>query len=189
MQHKTSYQLLTFYKFVNIADLLQEVKAHKSFCTDIGMKGRIYLSEEGISATMTCNRGQLIAYRAFVAANPYFADLLEEIDQKATDVDEHMFDKMIVKYREEIVTLGQVVTAEQVADANKVLSVDDFKDVMDKEPDDWAILDMRNDYEWQLGHFKGAIPAGTVNFREVQELIVKYKEKLKDKKVLMYCTG
>jgi UPF0176 protein len=47
---------------------------------------------------------------------------------------------------------------------------------------------MRNDYERQLGHFKGAIPAGTLNFREVHELVEKYKEKFKDKKVVMYCT-
>jgi UPF0176 protein len=95
-----------------------------------------------------------LAYKSFVAANSYFADLLEQIDLKATAVEGHMFEKMIVKYREEIVTLGQVVSAEQVEQANKVLSVEDFKKVMDKEADDWAILDMRNDYEWQLGHFK-----------------------------------
>lgn len=95
---------------------------------------------------------------------------------------------MIVKYRPEIVALGAKVTAEQVATADRQLSVEDFKRVIDEGHDERAILDMRNDYEWQLGHFKGAIPAGTVNFREVPQLLEKYKEKLKDKKVLMYCT-
>jgi len=95
---------------------------------------------------------------------------------------------MIVRYRDEIVALGKKVTKQQIDDANRVLSIDDFKEVLDSEAEDRAILDMRNDYEWQLGHFKNALPAGTVNFREVQDLILKYKEKLANKKVLMYCT-
>lgn len=48
---------------------------------------------------------------------------------------------------------------------------------------------MRNTYEYKLGHFKGALPAGTVNFREMKELIAKYREKFQGKKVVMYCTG
>jgi UPF0176 protein len=64
-----------------------------------------------------------------------------------------------------------------------------LKRIIDDQDDEWAILDMRNDYERKLGHFKGAIPAGTVNFREVQDLIDTYKERLVGKKVLMYCTG
>jgi UPF0176 protein len=55
MQNSTSYRLLTFYKFVDITDPLEEVATHKQFCEDIGMKGRVYIGEEGISATMTCN--------------------------------------------------------------------------------------------------------------------------------------
>jgi len=96
---------------------------------------------------------------------------------------------MIVKYRKEIVALGKVVTESQVKSADKQISIDEFKRIVEEEDKDWAILDMRNDYERQLGHFKGALPAGTINFKEVQELIQKYKEKLQDKKVAMYCTG
>lgn len=154
MHHTTSYQLLTFYKFVDIAEPEAQVAQHKQFCTDIGMMGRIYIGEEGISATMSVNQGQLEAYKLFLAGNPYFDNLLEQINTKATDVPQHMFDKMIVKYRPEIVALGQQVTQEQITQANKVLSVDQFKEILDREHDDWAILDMRNDYERQLGHFK-----------------------------------
>lgn len=188
MRHKTTYKLLTYYKFINISDAHEQVAAHKIFCDDIGMKGRIYIGPEWISATMTCNAGQYEAYILFLLANPYFADLITQIEEKATVEDGHKFEKMIVRYRDEIVALGKKVTQEQIDDANRVLSIDEFKQVMDTNSNEWAILDMRNDYERQLGHFKNALPAGTVNFREVQDLITKYKEKLADKKVLMYCT-
>jgi len=173
---------------VDIADPQAEVFAHKQFCTDIGMKGRVYIGEEGISATMSCNVGQMNAYKQFLAQNRYFQDI-PDIDTKTTSVQEHQFDKMIVKYRPEIVALGHTVNEAQVKAADKQLSVDEFKRIVEQQDEDRAILDMRNDYERQLGHFKGALPAGTVNFKETQELIEKYKEKLKDKKVVMYCTG
>lgn len=48
---------------------------------------------------------------------------------------------------------------------------------------------MRNDYEYELGHFKNAIPAGTINFREVPDLIERYKAEFGKKKVIFYCTG
>ena len=188
MQHTPSFQLLTFYKFIDISHPLEEVKKHKIFCEDIWMKGRVYIGEEGISATMTCNEGQLDAYMLFLEKNPYFNDLEEEIRIKATTVDAHQFEKMIVRYREEIVALWKTVTSEQIKEADKQISVQELKRIIEEEDNERAILDMRNDYERQLWHFKWALPAGTVNFREVQDLIKKYKEKLKDKKVVMYCT-
>ncbi len=189
MQHSTSYRLLTFYKFVDIANPQQAVAEHKQFCTDIGMKGRVYIGEEGISATMTCTTGQLQAYTLFLANNPLFADVLDEIHTKATIVKTHQFDKMIVRYREEIVALGKTVSAAQVQLADKQISIEEMKRIIDTEDSERAILDMRNDYERELGHFKGALPAGTINFRDVKELISTYKKKLEGKKVVMYCTG
>lgn len=124
----------------------------------------------------------------FLSQNPYFDDVITQIEEKATVEDGHQFEKMIVRYRDEIVSLGKKVTQNQINHANRVLSIDEFKHVMDTQADDRAILDMRNDYERQLGHFKNALPAGTVNFREVQDLIKVYKQKLSGKKILMYCT-
>ena len=188
MQHTARYQLLTFYKFVDISAPLEEVKKHKIFCEDIWIKWRVYIGEEWISATMTCNQWQLDAYMLFLATNKYFNDLEDEIRIKTTHVDGHQFEKMIVRYRSEIVALWKTVSSEQIQEADKQISVEELKRIIEDEDEERAILDMRNDYEWQLGHFKWAIPAWTVNFREVQDLIQKYKKKLKDKKVVMYCT-
>lgn len=136
---------------------------------------------------MTCNEWQYQAYRYFLSNNQYFSSI-PDIETKITYVDEHAFSKMIVKYREEIVALGQKVTEEQVRLSDQQISIEDFKKIIDEDDENWAILDMRNDYERQLWHFKWAIPAWTVNFREVQDLIEKYKTKLQDKNVVMYCT-
>lgn len=185
---KYTHTLLTFYKFVDIADPKAEVAKHFQFCNDIGMKGRIYIGEEGISATATCTPGQLQAYKLFLDSNPYFRDI-EDFDVKATKVTEHAFPRMVVKYRKEIVALGKVYNAQEVHNGGKRLAPEELKDIIDTDNKDRVILDMRNSYEYKLGHFKNAIPAGTVNFRELENVIETYKEKFEGKKILTYCTG
>jgi UPF0176 protein len=191
MRHIQQFQLLTFYKFVDIP----EEEAHRlvqdqwQFTHDIGLKGRVYIGTEWISSTVTGNQGQLWAYRAYLESIPYFRDI-PDIDSKANSVAGHEFEKMTVKYRDEIVALWEKVTAEEVAKYRKELSPEEFKRIIDENKlDEYLILDMRNDYEYQLGHFKGAIPAGTVNFREVPKLLERYKEAAQNKKIIWYCTG
>jgi UPF0176 protein len=190
-RHKPKYSLLTFYKFVDIpeSELDQVAQEHLDFTRDIGLKGRVYIGTEGISSTVTGNQGQCSAYRSFLASSEYFRDI-PDIDTKSTPVDGHEFPRMSVKIRNEIVTLGVKVTADQVKKYKKELTPDEFKAIIDGgKADEYLILDMRNDYEYRLGHFKHAIPAGTVNFREVPKLLEKYGEQAQGKKVIWYCTG
>lgn len=127
---KLLYTLLTFYTFVDIADPEKEVKDHLAFCKDIGLKGRIYIGEEGISATLTGNDGQIRAYKMYLNNNVYFKNI-RDIDIKATRVDEYYFDRMIVKYRKEIVALGTTVTQAEIEQYHKEMSPEDFKKLID----------------------------------------------------------
>jgi UPF0176 protein len=185
------FELLTFYHFVDIpeSDLELVCAEHLQFCTDIGLRWRIYIWTEWISSTVSGNLGQCRAYRLYLNSSQYFNNIAD-IDTKATLVTGHQFPKLTVKIRDEIVVLGEKVTEDEVKKYKKELTPAEFKKIIDEEKtDEYLILDMRNDYEYQLGHFKWAIPAGTVNFREVPELLARYKEKAKGKKIIWYCTG
>jgi UPF0176 protein len=188
MIKETEYRLITFYKFVDIANPIDVVKDHKQFCSDIGMKGRIYIGEEGINAQISCNTGQEKAYRLFLDASEHFKNI-QDIDTKATPIECHKFPKMIVKYRNEIVAMGEIYKSSEIAKSTFKMSIDEFKEVMDSNPDDYVILDMRNDYEYELGHFKTAIPAATDTFKEVMDKLKDYKAEFAEKEVIMYCTG
>lgn len=187
-KEKTQYKLLTFYKFVDIDDPMSVVADHKQFCKDIGLKGRIYIGEEGINATVTGNTGQITAYQLYLDSIEYFKNI-DDIENKSCVVDEHKFKKMVVRYRQEIVALGEKYSAEDIKKAKHKISVDDFKNLLDSERDDYVVIDMRNNYEYKLGHFKNAIPAGTVNFRDLKKVLNHYKEEFSDKQIIMYCTG
>ena len=190
-RHKPKYELLTFYKFVDIpeAELEDIAQEHLDFCRDVGLKGRVYIGTEGISSTVTGNLGQCQAYRWFLENSRYFKEITD-IETKSTPVDGHEFPRMSVKIRNEIVTLGVKVTANQVKKYKKEITPAEFKEIIDGgKADDYLILDMRNDYEYRLGHFKNAIPAGTVNFREVPKLLEQYGKAAQGKKIIWYCTG
>ena len=190
-RHKPKYSLLTFYKFVDIpeSELDQIAQEHLDFCRDIGLHWRVYIGTEGISSTVTGNFWQCWSYREFLQKSKYFQDITD-IDTKATPVMDHQFARMSVKIRNEIVTFWLKVTADQVKKYKKEITPKEFKAILDGDTtDDYLIVDMRNDYEYRLGHFKNAIPAGTVNFREVPELLKEYGKQAEWKKVIWYCTG
>jgi UPF0176 protein len=186
---------LTFFKFVDVPSPAQEVEEHLALCTQIGLKGRIYIGTEGISSTVSGQHRQLRAYRKYLDQHPLFHSI-PDIDIKASEVPGHVFDRMIVKLRKEIVALGEVVTQSEVEQYQNDITPEEMNEIMarrdhdEKLREEVAILDMRNTYEYKLGHFKGALPAGTINFRETKDLLAKYKETFKNKKkVIMYCTG
>lgn len=186
---KSKFRLLTFYKFIDVPNPKEEVADMKLFLEDIGMKGRIYIGEEGINATCTCNEGQYKAFMMYLEKHKLFSNI-PDIEEKVNFVKGHQFPKMIVRYRKEIVALGAVYKASDISEAKYKMKVDQFKDLLDSEdPDKYLILDMRNDYEYRLGHFKNAHPAGTMTFKETEKWIEEYKKRGGEKEVIMYCTG
>jgi predicted sulfurtransferase len=88
----------------------------------------------------------------YLSVHPVWSQI-QDIEAKASIVEGHMFDKMIVKYRAEIVALGQTIT--QAAFARSCQEIDDleFKTILDTQDPERVILDMRNSYEHKLGHF------------------------------------
>jgi UPF0176 protein len=84
---------------------------------------------------------------------------------------------MQVKEKNEIVGLGIKYTAEEIESAGNRMQVEEFKKILDTgNIDDYIVLDMRNNHEYQLGHFKNAIPADTLTFKELENKIEDYKK-------------
>ncbi len=189
MRYKEQYKLLTFYHFADVENPEAEVLDHLKFTKDIGMKGRIYIGTEWISSTVTGNEGQLRAYRMYLANHPLWKNI-KDIDVKSSETDGHKFPRMQVKVREEIVALWKKYSKEEIEAAGNRMSIEEFKDLLDNgNPDDYIVLDMRNNHEYDLGHFKHAVPANTLTFRELEDQIEDYKKEFGDKKVISYCTG
>lgn len=172
--------VLLYYKFVEVANPKFEVLQHKLVCAGIGLRGRILIGEEGINGTVAGTRAQLKQYTEYMDAHPVFSD----IEFKRSPAGKMPFPKMIVKYRPEIVTLGKKVDLNKTG---KYLSPEQFHKMLESEKD-IAIVDMRNNYEYEVGRFEGAIQPDTAKFYELPKKVKNLKIDPK-KKVLTYCTG
>ncbi|MBO1002386.1 oxygen-dependent tRNA uridine(34) hydroxylase TrhO [Pseudogracilibacillus auburnensis] len=177
------YQVLLYYQFVPIDDHELFAEEHLQFCNDLGLKGRILVSHNGINGTVSGTVEQTNAYMEMMHNDSRFHDMVFKIDEH----DGHTFKKMHVRPREELVTLR----LENPVDPNKLtgeyLKPNEFYEAMQDE--NTVILDTRNDYEYDVGHFRGAIRPDIHSFRELPQWVQENREKLDGKRILTYCTG
>lgn len=179
------YRVLLYYKYQTIEDIEKFAAEHLKFTKGIGLRGRILVSPNGINGTVSGTIEQTDRYQDYLHSLPGFEDVWFKVDE----ADDYAHSKMFVRPREEIVSLK--LDPEVDHDPNdltaKRLKPSEFREAILDE--DTIVLDARNDYEYDLGHFKGAIRPEIQNFRELPEWVIENKEKFMDKKVVMYCTG
>ncbi|MFD1172232.1 oxygen-dependent tRNA uridine(34) hydroxylase TrhO [Oceanobacillus picturae] len=178
-----NYQVLLYYQYVPIEDPESFAAEHLKFCKELELKGRILVAAEGINGTVSGTVEQTEKYMEAMHNDPRFADMVFKIDEH----DGHAFKKMHVRPREEIVSLRLEDDINPLETTGNYLSPKEFFEAMQEE--DTVVIDARNDYEYDLGHFRGAIRPEIETFRELPDWIKENKEQFKDKKVLTYCTG
>src|SRR5699024_281952 len=94
------YQVLLYYKYVQIDDPDGFAEEHLQFCKDLGLKGRILVAHEGLNGTVSGTIEQTNHYMETLRKDPRFHDMVFKIDAH----DQHAFKKMHVRSRKEIVT-------------------------------------------------------------------------------------
>ncbi len=170
------------YKFVALDDFHQLREPLLDVCQAAGACGTLLLAREGINGTIAASREGIDKVLDYLRSDPRLADL-----EHKESVDDHMpFYRMKVKLKREIVTMGipgidpnqRVGTYVKPADWNAL--------VADPEV---LLIDTRNDYEYGIGSFRGAVDPETTSFREFPDYVRKHLDPRKQKKVAMFCTG
>ena len=175
-----SWPVILFYKYVDIADPAQFAADQRELCVRLGLKGRILLATEGINGTLAGPAAAIDEYVRALHADPRFAD----VQIKLSSGDANTFPKLMVKVRPEIVTLG---AGPLVPEQHNQLSPAEWKRLLEEDPN-VVLLDVRNSFESAAGKFEGAVVCDIEHFRELPAYVARL-ESLKEKKVLMYCTG
>src|SRR5690625_1115441 len=178
------YQILLYYNYVEIADPEGYAEEHRALCEKLGLKGRILIAEEGINGTVSGTTETTNAYMDAMHADPRFSDMPFKVDQAYG----HAFKKLKVKPREELVTLRlgeEDINPREVT--GNYLEPDEFYEAMQDE--NTVVIDARNDYEYDLGHFRGAVRPDIKTFRELPDWVEENKEQFEGKRILTYCTG
>ncbi|HYK72549.1 MAG TPA: rhodanese-related sulfurtransferase [Pseudoneobacillus sp.] len=177
------YRVLLYYMYVQIENPEEFAKEHKAFCDELGLKGRILIANEGINGTVSGTVEQTNQYMEKMKQDPRFAEMIFKIDE----ADEHAFKKMKVRFRPELVTLRLEDDVNPHEITGTYLSPKEFYERLHDE--DTIVLDARNDYEYDLGHFRGAVRPDILNFRDLPQWVRANKELCADKKIITYCTG
>ena len=174
--------VVAFYKFVALPDytelrvpLLAVARAH-------GVKGTVLLAAEGINSTIAGSRAGVDAVLAHLRRDPRLADLVVRI----SGADGVTFDRLKVRLKREIVTLGQpqvdptrkVGTYIAAADWNALIAAPDV-----------LVIDTRNAYEVEIGTFVGAVNPHTQSFTEFPAFVAAQLDRVRHRKVAMFCTG
>ena len=175
------YQVLLYYCYTPLDNPEQFRDEHHRLCLALDLRGRIIVAAEGLNGTVSGSAENCACYMAAVKADPRFAALEFKIDE----VPAHTFQKLHVRVKAEIVhsSLHHMRPHEKTG---QHLSPAEFKALKDR--DDVVVVDVRSDYEYNLGRFKNAVTLDMENFRDFPERVERLKE-FKDKKILTYCTG
>lgn len=178
------YSVLAYYFIGLIEDPALEVKKHKDFFSSRDFKGRIYISKQGINGQASGIAAHAEEYIAWMRSDPRF----QKIDFKIHASDTHAFPKMTVKERRQLVAIDCEVDFSQVGEH---ISPKEWKEKLETKDPNTLLLDVRNDYEWEVGHFEGAELPKLETFREFPIYAKELKERCDPKKtsVMMYCTG
>lgn len=175
---------ISFYRYVILDD--PETTRDTLFLawSALGCFGRIYVAREGINAQMSVPEHNYDAFLADLNSRPWIAHV--PIKQAVED-DGKSFYKLNIKVRPKIVADGLDDDAFDVTNVGRHLTAEEFNAAMD-DPNT-VVVDMRNHYESEIGHFKGAITPDVDTFREELPLVADLLKDQKDKKLLLYCTG
>jgi UPF0176 protein len=174
--------ICALYKFTRLDDFEKIQKPLKKFMELLNVRGTLLLAREGINGTIAGEKTNIEEVLAYLQSDKRLAD----ISYKYSYSVKPPFNRLKVKLKKEIVTLG-------ISDIDPTHSSGTYV-----KPSDWnefindpevVLIDTRNNYEYEIGSFKGAINPNTETFREFPSYTKNNLEKYRNKKIAMFCTG
>lgn len=177
-----THTIILFYSFARVENPEQFRDEQKELCKSLGLQGRMLIAGEGINATFEGTNENIEKYKAALHALPQYANLLF----KESEGTGSAFTKLEIKVRKEIVTLngGEFDIATETA---REMTAAELQELYEKN-EDFVVLDLRNDFEIEVGAFDKTLNPNLRNFRDLKDKLPEL-EHLKNKKIVAVCTG
>lgn len=175
---------LSYYKYVRLSDPQQFRDDMYVLYKNLGVLGRIYVAGEGVNAQISVPEANFEAFKTAMDGIPFFRNMRLNI---AVDDDGKSFFTLIIKVRDKIVADGIDDPAFDPSQTGTHLDAEAWNHL--SESPDTIVVDMRNHYESEVGHFENAVTPDVATFREELPLVADMLADRKDRNILMYCTG
>lgn len=177
--------ILLYYKYIDIENPELIKQEQMKLCSKLALKGRIIIATEGINGTVGGSDEACAAYVEAMRNHPLFGG----IDFKTGEGDETDFPRLSVKVKREIVRLGIDPHELSFKDAAPALDPAEFHAMLEQADENMVLIDTRNAYEVAVGTMPGALNPATESFSQFPTFVDEHYDALKDKTVLMWCTG
>ena len=171
------------YKFEPLENLNSLIPEFQNKCDQLGLKGSVYLSPNGINFSIAGTEENIDIYIQFMEEDSRFRD----IPLKKTFSETQPFRRMKVRLKKEIISLGRDDINPRELTGDYISPRELFEMYETKE--DVIVLDTRNEYETRVGLFENAVDLQLDTFRDFPSAIETLPEEYKDKQIVMYCTG
>jgi len=171
------------YRFVALPDRDELRQPFRDICETLGLAGTILLSHEGINFFLAGSRESIDSYLDFLAQDQRLADILLKVSYSESQP----FRRMLVRLKNEIISLGMPeispadFTGEEITPQHLKAKLDADADVV--------VLDTRNEFEIRIGTFENAVDLNISSFRDFPNAIKNLPEEMKEKEIVMFCTG
>lgn len=174
---------LSFYRYVHLDNPAKTRAQLYAAWSQLEVLGRTYVAREGINAQISVPTERFEEFKSHIDSLGWLPDLRLNV---AVEQGKSFF-KLIVRVREKIVADGLNDETFDVTDCGKHLKAAEFNELTDQE--DTVLIDMRNAYESEVGHFEGAVCPDVNTFREEIDFVEDMLQGQKEKNIVMYCTG
>ena len=177
----SKFTILTFYQFKQIKDLLTIKSRISNFCKFNKIKGTIIIAEEGINGTIAGTSQSIKNFQLEIKKIGF-----ENFNPKYSYSKFMPFFRLKVRPKKEIVTLRTKMADPENITGNKIKPENWNNLITDN---DTILIDVRNDFEVEMGSFRGSINPKTKSFTEFKSYLKDNLSEAKDKKIAMFCTG
>lgn len=184
LNDNTPRTTISFYNYFFIEDPFAFRNELYRQLNAIGVLGRVYIASEGINAQINVPTTNFEKLREYLYSIPGLNNLRLNI---AVEDNSKSFFVLDIKVRKKIVADGIEDQGFDIRNKGKYVNAEQFNQLT-KDPDT-IVIDMRNHYEYEVGHFKSAIEVPSDTFREQLPMAVDMMQENKEKNIIMYCTG
>ena len=179
--NKNRFKVISFYRFIKLKNKFVLKNNLEKLLKNKNIKGTILLSNEGLNGSISGREEDLINILKFIKT---FLKI-RQLTLNSLDTDNHQFNRMKIRIKKEIVSLGQG-NFNNLQKSNIYAGPKEWTKILkDKKI---QVIDVRNEYEISVGKFKNSINPHTTSFREFPKSLKKIKVSKEDK-IAMYCTG
>ena len=180
------FEVAAFYQFAALPDFRELREPLRVRCAELGLKGSVLLAHEGINGTLAGTCDGIAAFAGELHEGELFGGRLDHIELKYSQAQTMPFQRLKIRLKKEIVTLGDPA-ADPTRQVGKYVDPANWNELI--AAPDTLVLDTRNAFEVAMGTFEGAVDPGIKSFGQFKDFAARHLDPAKHRRIAMFCTG